>query len=220
MRPALPTGTVTFLFTDIEGSTRLANDLRDRWPSLLERHRQILRAAFAAHAGFEVQTEGDGFFVVFASAPGAVAATVRSQRDLAAEPWPPDGVVRVRMGLHAGEGVTDADGTYVGHDVHRAARVAGAGHGGQVLLSDTIRALAGDVAPAGSRVARPGRAPPQGPAAGAPRQLVIDGLPADFPPVRSLDARPNNLPVAADVVRRPRGGADESPTAARDDAGS
>lgn len=195
MRPPLPTGTVTFLFTDIEGSTRLARDLGDAWPALLERHREIIRTALAAHGGIEVQTEGDGFFAAFTRAPAAVAATVRAQRDLAAEPWPADAQVRVRMGLHAGEGVTDTDGSYVGHDVHRAARVAGAAHGGQVLVSETVRALAAPTLPddvtlrdLGEHRLKDLRPQPLA-------QLVIAGLPAEFPPVRSLDLQPNNLPT-------------------------
>ena len=194
-RPPLPTGTVTFLFTDVEGSTRLVRELAERWPPLLERHRSIIRAALAAHEGVEVQTEGDGFFAAFARAPAAVAATVRAQRDLAAEPWPPDAPIRVRMGLHAGEGVVDADGSYVGHDVHRAARVAGAAHGGQVLLSETVRALAGAVLPPGVALRDLGEHRLKDLRPEPLAQLVVDGLRSDFPPVRSLDARPNNLPT-------------------------
>ena len=191
----LPTGTVTFLFTDIEGSTRLVRELAERWPPLLERHRAIIRAALSAHEGVEVQTEGDGFFAAFARAPAAVAATVRAQRDLAAEPWPPDAPIRVRMGLHAGEGVVDGEGSYVGHDVHRAARVAGAAHGGQVLLSETVRALAGAALPAGVALRDLGEHRLKDLRPEPLAQLVVDGLRSDFPPVRSLDARPNNLPT-------------------------
>jgi len=195
LRPALPTGTVTFLFTDIEGSTRLVRELAERWPPLLDRHRAIIRAALTAHDGVEVQTEGDGFFVAFARSPAAVAAAVQAQRDLAAEPWPPDAAIRVRMGLHAGEGVVDADGSYVGHDVHRAARVAGAAHGGQVLLSETVRALAGAVLPAGVALRDLGEHRLKDLRPEPLTQLLVDGLQSDFPPVRSLDARPNNLPT-------------------------
>jgi predicted ATPase/class 3 adenylate cyclase len=194
-RPPLPTGTVTFLFTDIEGSTRLARDLGDAWPALLERHREIIRTALAAHGGIEVQTEGDGFFAAFTRAPAAVAATVRAQRDLAAEPWPADAQVRVRMGLHAGEGVTDMDGSYVGHDVHRAARVAGAAHGGQVLVSETVRALAAATLPADVTLRDLGEHRLKDLRPQPLAQLVIAGLPAEFPPVRSLDLQPNNLPT-------------------------
>ncbi len=101
---SLPTGTITFLFTDIEGSTRLVQHLGEGYYALLERHQAILRSAWANHGGVEVLTEGDSFFVVFRSAPEAVAAAVEGQRALEAEPWPDDARVRVRMGLHTGEG--------------------------------------------------------------------------------------------------------------------
>lgn len=194
-RPGLPTGTVTFLFTDIEGSTRLVGALAERWPPLLGRHRAIIRAALAAHEGIEVQTEGDGFFAAFASAPAAVASVVRAQRDLAAEPWPSDAPIRVRMGLHAGEGVTDREGLYVGHDVHRAARVAGAANGGQVLVSATVRALAGNALPDGVTLRDLGAHRLKDLRPEPLAEVVIEGLPSDFPPVRSLDTRPNNLPT-------------------------
>ena len=194
-RPPLPTGTVTFLFTDIESSTRLALALAERWPILLERHRAIIRAALAAHEGVEVQTEGDGFFAAFARAPAAVAGAIRAQRDLAAEPWPADGPIRVRMGLHTGDGVTDAEGSYVGHDVHRAARIAGAGHGGQVLLSETTRALVGSALPAGVAIRGLGEHRLKDLRPEPLAELVVEGLRSDFPPVRSLDVHPNNLPT-------------------------
>jgi len=101
----LPTGTVTFLFSDIEGSTRIAQARPDEWPDLLERHRGLLRAAFEAHGGVEVSTEGDSFFVVFSSAGGAAAAATDAQRALHAERWPSDATIRVRMGIHTGEAV-------------------------------------------------------------------------------------------------------------------
>jgi predicted ATPase/class 3 adenylate cyclase len=192
---ALPTGTITFLFTDMEGSTRLAESLGPRWPPVLERHRQILRSALAAYDGLEVQTEGDGFFAVFTTAAAAVSATVRAQRDLGAEPWPLSAAVRVRMGLHSGEGHVDHDGLYVGHDVHRAARLAEAAHGGQILVSETTRALVGSALPEGVSLRDLGEHRLKDLLPQPLTQVVIDGLPADFPPVRSLDARPNNLPV-------------------------
>jgi predicted ATPase/class 3 adenylate cyclase len=191
----IPTGTVTFLFTDIEGSTRLAQDLGEAWPPLLERHRQIARAAWADQYGVEIGTEGDSFFVVFASAPHAAAAAVAVQRGLAAEEWPAGGQIRSRMGLHTGEGVLSG-GSYVGLDVHRAARIANAGHGGQVLLSATTRALVEGSLPDGvalremgehrlKDLSRPERI----------WDLVVDGLSSDFPPLRTLNAVPNNLPT-------------------------
>jgi class 3 adenylate cyclase len=145
-----PTGTVTFLFTDIEGSTRLVQALGSAgWTALLERHRSIIRAALADHGGLEIQTEGDSFFAVFDRVPEAVAAAADAQRALAVEPWPTDARIRVRMGLHTGEGILDADGSYVGSAVHRAARIGAAGHGGQVLLSATTATLVADDLPVG-----------------------------------------------------------------------
>ena len=119
----LPQGTVTFLFTDIEGSTRLLRELGPRYPDVLAKHRRALREAFAHHGGVEVDTQGDAFFVAFARASDAVAAAAEAQAALA------DGPVWVRMGLHTGEPVVTDEG-YVGVDVHRAARIAAAGHGG------------------------------------------------------------------------------------------
>jgi len=194
--PPPPTGTVTFLFTDIEGSTRLVQALGiDAWSSLLDRHRALIRAALAAYDGVEIQTEGDAFFAVFDRAPNAVAAAADAQRALAAEPWPHDTPVRVRMGLHTGEGTLDADGSYIGSAVHRAARIAAAGHGGQVLVSAATAALASDGLPPGVSITdlgdhrlkdldRPEML----------HQLVVDDLPASFPPLRTLDV-PTNLPT-------------------------
>jgi predicted ATPase/class 3 adenylate cyclase len=192
---SLPTGTVTFLFTDIEGSTRLLQALDDRYAELLADHCRIMRTAIADAGGIELGTEGDSFFAVFPTATGGVAATIAAQRRLAAHAWP-DGVsVRVRMGLHTGEGKLGGE-NYLGLDVHRAARIAAAGHGGQVVLSDTTSSLAGAGLPPGISLR----------ALGAHRlkdlanperlfQLVIPDLPSDFPAPRTLDARANNLPV-------------------------
>src|SRR2546430_6498034 len=131
---SLPSGTVTLLFTDIEGSTRLLRELGDAYGEALTRHRAILREAFAAHEGVEVDTQGDAFLVAFARARDAAAAAERAQAALAPGP------VRVRVGLHTGEPERTAEG-YVGLDVHRGARVAAAAHGGQVLLTEPTRAL-------------------------------------------------------------------------------
>src|ERR687886_1878324 len=131
--PALPSGTVTLLFTDIEGSTRLLQALGgERYAAVLADHQRLLRVAFQQHGGREVDTQGDSFFVAFSRAGDAVQAAVAAQRALAAHPWPEGGAVRVRMGLHTGE-PTGTGGRYVGLAVHRAARVGAAGHGGQVL---------------------------------------------------------------------------------------
>ena len=137
------TGVVTFLFTDIEGSTRLELALGTaRYATVRERHRELLRAAFASNGGTEQSTQGDSFFVLFESARSAIHAAIEGQRALAREPWP-DGVeVLVRMGLHAGEAMEVA-GDVVGYDVNRAARIAAVAHGGQIVISDTVRALGG-----------------------------------------------------------------------------
>ena len=192
----LPTGTVAFLFTDIEGSTALAQALAgDRWTALLARHRELIRAAVAAFNGVEVATEGDGFFVAFERTADAVGAAVEAQRMLAAEAWPADAIIRVRMGIHTGDGRLDADGTYVGADVHRAARVAAAGNGGQVLLSETTSALVGDGLPTGVALRGLGEHRLKDLRPERICELVIDGLRSEFPPIRSLDRRPNNLPT-------------------------
>ena len=190
----LPSGTVTLLFTDIEGSTRLLHQFGARYADVLADHRDLLRVAFAAHDGHEVDTQGDAFFVAFSRAADAVAAAVAAQRALASRTW--DGTrVRVRMGIHSGEPMLSRGG-YVGIDVHRGARVASAAHGGQVLLSQTTRALVDEELPAGVTLRDLGQhrlkdlRRPEG-----LFQLVIDDLPANFPPLRTLDAFPNNLPT-------------------------
>jgi predicted ATPase/class 3 adenylate cyclase len=186
--------TVTFVFTDIEGSTELARQLGDRWSTTLGLHRDLLRAAFSTHAGQEIGTEGDSFFVVFPSASAAVSAAADAQRALAAARWPEGTTVRVRMGIHTGEARVEGSG-YVGLEVHRAARIAAAGHGGQVLLSATTVAILGAQPPAGLAVRE----------LGAHRlkdfddpiriyQLVGDGLDVEFPPLRSLGSRRADVP--------------------------
>ncbi len=147
-RPDLPTGTVTFLFTDIEGSTKLVTTLGAAYTPVLEAHTKLIRSAVAGHDGTEVATEGDAVFAAFPSALEALRAAAEAQLALAAYPWPDGVVVRVRMGLHTGEGRLGGD-DYVGIDVHRAARIAAAGHGGQVLLSDATAGLVRSDLPAG-----------------------------------------------------------------------
>ena len=132
----LPTGTVTFLFTDIEGSTRLLQELGDQYATVLAKHREALRGAFARHGGVEVDTQGDAFFVAFSRAKDALAAAKDAQAALG------DGSVRIRIGVHTGEPLLAKEG-YVGIDVHRAARIAAVGHGGQVLMSQSTRDLVG-----------------------------------------------------------------------------
>jgi predicted ATPase/class 3 adenylate cyclase len=188
---SIPSGTVSLLFTDIEGSTRLLRQAGDAYPGLLGRHRELLRAAFRAHGGHEVGVEGDGFFVVFATAHDAVAAAADGQRALAAQDWPDACEVSVRMGLHTGEPRV-IDGDYVGIDVHHAARVMAAGHGGQVLLTQRTRDTLGDavmVRDVGTHRLKDLLGPQR------IYQLEAEGLPSMFPALRTLESRPTNLPV-------------------------
>jgi predicted ATPase/Tfp pilus assembly protein PilF len=179
VQPELPTGTVTFLFTDIEGSTRLLRELGDGYAEVLAEHRRALRDAWQRHEGVEVDTQGDAFFVAFARASDAVAAAAEAQVALARGP------VRVRMGLHTGEPLRAEEG-YVGFDVHRAARIAAAGHGAQVLLSQATADLAGvDVRDLGLHRLKD---------LSAPERLFQLGT-EDFPPLKTLHE--TNLPIPA-----------------------
>ncbi len=188
----LPQGTLTFLFTDIEGSTKLVQQLGGRFSEVLEQHQRLLRAAFSE--GVEISTEGDSFFIAFPSATRAVEAALAGQRALAACEWPAGTAVRVRMGLHTGQPALGGD-SYVGFDVHRAARIAAAGHGGQVLLSESTHALVSRELPDGTTIRDMGEhrlkdlAVPE-----RLFQLVIPGLRAEFPALRSLDPDRTNLP--------------------------
>src|ERR687887_469056 len=186
-----PSGTVTLLFSDIEGSTRLLQRTGDAYAELLAEHRRILREAFATHRGYEMDNEGDAFFVAFQSANDAATAAAAAQRELAAHDWPSDNEIRVRMGLHTGEPRT-VDGRYVGLVVHAAARIMAAGHGGQVLVSESTRALLDDrfqLRDLGAHRLK------DLPGTQQLFQLLVEGLPADFPPVKTLDHRPTNLPL-------------------------
>jgi predicted ATPase/class 3 adenylate cyclase len=176
----LPTGTVTFLFTDVEGSTRLLAELGDAYADVLGEHRRALRQVFERHGGVEVDTQGDAFFVAFARARDAVAAAEDAQEALQAGP------VRVRMGVHTGEPVVTDEG-YAGMDVHRAARIAAVGHGGQVLVSQSTRDLVPDVhlRDLGAHRLKDLTAP----------ERIYQLGDAEFPPLRSLDR--TNLPIAA-----------------------
>src|SRR5919202_1714109 len=185
--PELPSGTVTLLYTDIAGSTQLLRRLGDAYAGVLAAHQRLLRAAFAAHGGREVDTQGDAFFVAFPRAVDAVRAAVEAQRALAAYPWPDGTTVRVRMGLHTGEPASTGE-RYVGLAVHRAARVGSAAHGGQVLLSEATQVVLRDQLPSGLALRdlgahrlkdfeRPERL----------FQVVADGLPGDFPPPKVAD---------------------------------
>jgi class 3 adenylate cyclase len=140
----LPVGTVTFLFTDIEGSTQLLKQLGgELYGVALADQQRILRQAFSENGGHEIDTQGDSFFVAFRRAKDAVAAAVECQRRLAKHDWPDDTLLRVRMGIHTGEPAATGE-RYVGVGTHRAARICAAGHGGQVLLSQTARELLRD----------------------------------------------------------------------------
>ena len=193
--PNLPTGTVTFLFTDIEGSTTLLQRLGDRrYGEAIEEHRRLLHDAFAEGHGQVVDTQGDAFLVAFSRARDAVATAVAAQQALTKHNWPDGASLRVRMGLHTGEPLSCGTG-YVGIDVHRAARIAAAGHGGQILVSDVTHGLVARDLPEGVSLRD----------LGEHRlkdlthpdhlfQVVATDLPADFPAIRSLDVLPNNLP--------------------------
>ncbi len=193
--PTLPTGTVTFLFTDIEGSTRLLQELGDRYTQLLADYRQLLWTAAQKAAGREVDTQGDSVFIAFPRAKDALLAAILAQRAIAAHDWPNDAKVRVRMGLHTGEPLASDTG-YVGMDVHRAARICAAGHGGQILLSQTTQDLVEDDLPEGVSLRDLGQhrlkdlSQPQ-----HLFQVMAVDLPADFPPLKSLNVLPNNLPI-------------------------
>jgi peptide/nickel transport system substrate-binding protein len=193
----LPSGTVTFLFTDIEGSTRLLKQLRERYGDVRDEHERVLRKAIGDAGGHEIDTQGDSFFVAFRRARDAVAAAVAAQRALAEHEWPEGAAVRVRMGIHTGEPAVGTD-RYVGLGVHRAARICSAAHGGQVLLSETTRGLVEDELPPDVRVRdlgghnlkdldRPERL----------CQLVVEGLENEFPP-------PKTTPGETDALVRGR----------------
>jgi class 3 adenylate cyclase len=180
----LPRGTVTFLFTDVEGSTRLLKELRDGYADVLAKHQRILREAFEAAGGQEIDTQGDSFFVAFPRAKDAVTAAVAAQRGLAAHRWPKNAAVRVRMGLHTGE-PTVGEERYVGLGVHKAARIAAAAHGGQILLSNTTRGLVEDELPPDLRLTDLGEHRLKD--IDLPErifQLNSPGLPHRFPPLR------------------------------------
>ena len=179
----LPHGTVTFLFTDVEGSTRLLHELGDAYAEVLAEHRRALRDAFARHGGVEVDTQGDAFFVAFAKASDALAAAADARDALQRGP------IRVRMGLHTGEPVITDEG-YVGMDVHRAARIAAAGHGGQILVSQSTRDL---IAGNGLRDLGEHRLKDL-----ATPERIFQLGDDDFPPLKSLNN--SNLPLSVDPL--------------------
>jgi predicted ATPase/class 3 adenylate cyclase len=188
-------GTETYLFTDVEGSTRLAQRLGGGFSHVLRDQRRVLLDAVERHGGSEQGDRGDGSFIVFASARNAVAAAAEAQEALARHVWPEGVTVRVRMGLHSGESAVE-DGVYTGFDVFRAARIAAVGHGGQVVLSQATRQLVERELPTalelrdlGSHWLKDLERPEH------LWQLVVAGLPSDFPPLKTLHVRPGNLPT-------------------------
>ena len=196
--PELPSGTVTFLFTDIEGSTALLKQLGDAYATVLDDHRRLLREAFSARGGREIDTQGDSFFYAFPRAKQAIGAAVEAQRAFAEHVWPGGVEVRVRMGIHSGEPLVGAN-RYVGIGVNRAARIGNAAHGGQVLASDATRALVEDDLPKDvflrelgfyrlKDIDRPERI----------SQVTAEGLPSEFPPLRGAE------PIKARPVLRRR----------------
>ena len=186
----LPTGTVTFLFTDVEGSTRLQYELGvERYAEVRAEHHRLLREACVKHGGVEVDAAGDGLFVVFPTASGATAAAVDAQHALT-------DLVSVRMGLHSGEPLLTAEG-YAGIDVASAARIAAVAHGGQILLSEISAGLVRDDLPDGIAIRDLGEHRLKDLSRSQRLyQLVVSGLPQEFPPLRSLENRQTNMPSA------------------------
>jgi class 3 adenylate cyclase len=179
-----PTGTVTFLFTDIEGSTKLLQQLGDGYGAVVADHRRILRETLGGAGGREVDTQGDAFFYSFQRARDAIRAAVDGQRALAEHDWPLGAQVRVRMGLHTGEPAVGDEG-YIGLDVVRAARICSAGHGGQVLLSEATRALVGGDLPDGVSIRDLGEQNLKDVRAEHLYQLDLGGSPQYFPLLRT-----------------------------------
>ena len=190
--PAQPEGSVTILFSDIEGSTALLQEVgAERYGRVLERHRHLLRTAFGRHDGFEVSVEGDSCYFTFAEAEAAAAAAQAAQRALADEAWADGGPVRVRIGLHTGTPMV-VPGAYVGVDVHKAARIMAAGHGGQILVSASTRALLGPAANVddlGEHRLKDLLGPER------LFQLPVAGPKSEFPPLKTLGTLATNLPV-------------------------
>ena len=184
---SLPGGTVTFLFTDIEGSTRLLQELGDDYGQVVADHRRLLREIFKGAGGNEVDTQGDAFFYSFPRARDAVRAAVDGQRALASHEWPRGVDVRVRMGLHTGEPTVGDEG-YVGLDVVRAARICSAGHGGQILVSETTRALLRNDVPEGVNVRDLGRQHLKDVQYEHVYELSLEESGEKFPPLKEHDA--------------------------------
>ena len=198
---ALPSGTVTFLFSDIEGSTRLLEQLGDRYGDLLGEHRRILRKRLEEAGGQEIDTQGDAFFFSFTRAKDAVSGAVAAQRELTAHDWPDGLEVKTRMGLHTGEPSVGEEG-YVGLDVVRAARICSAGHGGQILLSETTRALVGNNVPEGVEIRDLGEANLKDVQHERIYELALAGQRRDFPPLKTGPAETAADDLAAAIERK------------------
>jgi class 3 adenylate cyclase len=192
---SLPSGTVTFLFSDIEGSTALLRRLGDAYAEVLATERRILRETMASSGGTEIDTQGDAFFFSFMRARDAVAGAVAAQRALAEHEWPEGVELKVRMGLHTGEPALGDEG-YVGLDVVRAARICSAGHGGQILLSETTRALLGGDVPHGASLHDLGTQTLKDVGEERVYQLVVDGN-EEFAPLKTERGRG---PSKADIL--------------------
>ena len=197
---ALPGGTVTFVFTDIEGSTRLLQQLGDTYGDVVRDHRRLLREHLGDKGGTEVDTQGDAFFYSFPRAKDGVAGAVAAQRALAEHEWPDGAEVKVRMGLHTGEPSVGDEG-YLGLDVVRAARISAAGHGGQILLSETTRALLGNTLPEGVTVHDHGEAQLKDIQHQRIFELAVDGGPSSFPPLKT-DAPKNAGDALAERIKQ------------------
>jgi class 3 adenylate cyclase len=189
---AFPGGTVTFLFTDIEGSTALLQRLGDDYTQVVADHRRLLRDVFQRAGGREVDTQGDAFFYSFTRARDAVGAAVDGQRALGGHSWPQGAEVRVRMGLHTGEPTVGDEG-YVGLDVVRAARICSAGYGGQILLSETTRALVGNQLPDGVSVRDLGQQHLKDIQHEHVYELSLDEEHREFPPLKAEKANRDDL---------------------------
>jgi class 3 adenylate cyclase len=198
---SLPGGTVTFLFSDIEGSTRLLEQLGDRYQEVHRDHRRILREHLNGSGGQEIDTQGDAFFFSFTRAKDAVDGAVAAQRALAEHEWPDGVAVKARMGLHTGEPTVGEEG-YVGMDVVRAARICSAGHGGQVLLSETTRALVGNNLPEGVQVRDLGQADLKDIQHERIFELSLDEQAGEFPPLKTAAPTTAADDLAAQIERK------------------
>jgi class 3 adenylate cyclase len=214
----LPAGTVTFFFSDIEGSTRLLEQLGERYEQVHRDHRRLLRGELETAGGQEVDTQGDAFFFSFVRARDAVRGAVAAQRALAGHEWPDGTDVRVRMGLHTGEPVVGDEG-YVGMDVVRAARICSAGHGGQILLSETTRALVGNDLPEGATIRDLGEARLKDVQHERLFQVALDEQAADFPPPKATTPDSSADELGKEIERRVHAqilaGFDERPGASK-----